>query len=129
MLPFEFDQEVAQALRQQYRGEEVDIKDVQPVLVGHLQAGDLAAVWMLGRNGGVIDQRVQPPAGHPLDLWQRIPHNVDIRQIELDVVTLATWPRTARIEHVARDGQHAPAGAAEALDGGVTYTAARAGQQ
>ena len=83
----------------------------------------------LGEIGGVIDQRVQPPAGDPLDLWQRIPHHVDIRQIELDVVTLAARPRAARIERVAGDGQHPPAVAAEALDGGMTDAAAGAGQQ
>ncbi len=122
------DQVVAQALRQQDRGEEIDVEDVQPVLVGHLQAGDLAAVGMLWRDRGVVDQRVQPPAGDPLDLRQCIPHYVDIRQVELDVVALAARPRTARIERLAGDRQHAPAGAAEALDGGVTDAAAGAGQ-
>ena len=47
MLPRDSIKQIAQALRQKDRGEEIDVEDVQPVHVGHLQAGDLAAVGML----------------------------------------------------------------------------------
>jgi hypothetical protein len=54
---------------------------------------------------------------------------IHIRQVDLHMVLFATRPGAARIEGMARYGQHPPPGDAEAFDGGMTDAAAGAGQQ
>ena len=56
-------------------------------------------------------------------------HVIDARQIELDMVSLAAFPRTAHIERMARNGQYPPAMVAENLDRGMPDATAGARQQ
>src|SRR6266498_4123796 len=84
----------------------------------------------LGRDGGIVDQRMQLTVLEPaLDLGDGDRGAVRIRQIDLDVILGTGFPGAFLREWVARAGDDPPAGAGESLHRRVADAAARAGQQ
>ena len=76
----------------------------------------------------LISASSRPPAIS----WMRgiaVLYRLDIRQIQLDVIPFGVLPGAARIEWLARDGQHTPAIVAERLHGGVSDASAGTGKQ
>ena len=51
-----------QAARQHDRGEEIDLEDVLPVLQRRLDGAEPRPARALGRDAGIVDERVQPAA-------------------------------------------------------------------
>jgi len=119
-----------QPLRQQRRGEQVDVEHLQPRRVARPRDAEPAAIRRLRRDAGIVDQRVEPPVRQPAaDLVEAGAEMLGVAEVELDVVLRAAEPRAARRERLPRQREHAPAVVGEQLSGGVADAAAGAGQQ
>src|SRR5579859_4257441 len=116
-----------QPLRQRDAREQVDVEDVQPVDIRHLERADLSAVRPLRRDRRIVDQRVQAVAHDVAQAGHLRFHPSDIGQVELDMVLRPAFPRAARIEWMPRDGQHTPPGVAEGFHRGVADASAGTG--
>ena len=138
---------VAQALRQPDGREEVHLEHLAPRLHRGVQrvepglapsprrrrrtrpAAHARADRALGRDAGVVHQRVELAAGQPLaHLAHRAQRVLRIGEVDLDVVLRPRGPRAILRERVPRAGDHAPARAREALDGRMPDAAACAGE-
>ena len=128
--PLALAQLVHQAARQHDRREEVHLKHVVPDLARGVDRAEPLAAFGLGRDRGVVDQRMQLAVVEPvLDLGDRRIGARGVGEIDLDVILRAHLPRAVFRKAVARAGDHAPAGGGEALHRRVADAAACAGEQ
>ncbi len=119
-----------QPARQHDRAEEVDLEHLVPDLDCGIERAHALAALGLGRDGGVVDQRVQLVAVQAaLDFLDRLQGLGLVGEIDLDVVLGSCVPRAILRERVARAGDYPPAGGREALDGRMPNAAARSGEE
>ncbi len=120
---------VDEAARQRHRREEIHVEDLPPQVERRVHRAEPAAVLALGRDGGVVHQRIEPAAGEArADLLDAAADIDRIGEVELHVVLAAARPRAERAEGLARDGDDPPAAGAEFLDRRMADAAACAGQ-
>ena len=100
-----------------------------PILARGVDRAEPLAAVRLGRDGGVVDQRVQLAVEPPLDLGDRRVGVLGVREVDLDVILRAGLPRTVFRKRMPRLGEDAPPRSREALDGRMSDAAARAGQK
>ena len=121
---------VDEPAREHDRGEEIHPEDVVPHIDGGVERGEPLAALGLGRDCGVVDQRMQLAIVQALlDLVDCRKRAIRIGEIDLDVVLRAHLPRAVLRKCMTRAGDDAPAGGREALDGEMADAAARPGQE
>ena len=121
---------IHQAACQHDRREEIHLKNVAPHLARGVDRVEPLAAFGLGRDRGVVDQRMQLAVIEPrLDQGNRRIGARGVGEIDLDVILRSHLPRAVFRKAVARAGDHAPAGGGEALHRRVPDAAACAGQQ
>ena len=120
---------VDQPARQHDRGEEVHLENLMPILARGFDRAEPLAAGGLGRDRGVVDQRMQFAVEPPLGFGDRGLGIFRIGKVDLDVVLRSRLPRTVFRKRMARAGDDAPAGGGKALHGGVADAAAGAGQK
>jgi hypothetical protein len=111
------------------RVSEVHVEHLPPEVERRVDCAEPRAVLALGRDGGVVDQRIELAAAQALaDLLDAVAELQRIGKVELHVILAAARPGTERAEGLARDGDDPPAAGAELLDRRVTDPSTGAGQ-
>ena len=122
-------QPLGQRAREEHGREEVDREDLLPEREIAVQAAEPLAVLALGREAGVVDQRVQRALAEQLEqAVDRELELLDLGQIGGDV-GVAVAARAFRRHRVARAGHDAPALMDEVHRRGVADAAAGAGDE
>src|SRR5581483_5568928 len=95
-----------------------------------LDRGEPFAAGSLGRDRGIVNQRVQL-AGleSALDLGNRRERAVAVAEVDLDVILRSRFPRAVFWERMPRAGDHVPTGGGKTLHRGVADAAAGAGEE
>src|SRR5262245_10340566 len=102
---------VNETARQHDRGIEIDLEDRLPVFFCGLDRIEPGAVALLGRDRGIVDERVEARALRLqalLDLGDRIPDRLRVTKIGLDVIFRTRIPGAVLRKGMARYRDRAP---------------------
>ena len=124
------DMDVEQTASEQDRRQKIDVEDVHPGIDGCRQRCETAALDVLRREAGIVDQRVQRHSAEAfLDLGKRPRHGAVVAEIDLDVVIRPRIPwAPLAIERLTRTGDDSPTCFRKQLHGCVPDAARGPGQ-